>query len=356
MEDKKLINTFETIAQFDNFSKYSYILDREFKDKSLKNFIAILKHYKTREKGKFLEEFYKKYPYQFEEKGIIGDDYDLFEIITKSKNKSRNEKGLKSFNEKHARTIDSYKKINKNEIPDSLRYNPNYNSIFKRIPGFKMSYNKTDNKKFNKKLILNAKIAEENKINKSSKKDKDKSDSENNDLFKTHIKINKKNKNNNKTKIVLNLPPISFRNINSNQKLREENKSKICKTVENKKSIKLEKIPSIQHYNNNIINKVVDFRKMSSRNDKYILNSYSLEVPSFVKYSPKYSLIENNVKNIKFSPFGLNKDNKKYLLKKLMGSYNVPTGYQFIDNEKLTNDNNLINRQLILYYNINPEK
>ena len=356
MTDKKLINTFETIAKFDNFSKYSCILDREFKDKSLKNFIAILKHCQTRERGSFLEEFYKKYPYQFEEKGIIEeDDYDLFENITKSKNKSRNGKGLKPLNEKHSKTVDSSRKLNENEIPDSLRYNPNYNSIFKRIPGFKMSYSKTDNKKFKKKLILNKKIEEENKSSKKDK-DKDKSESENNDLFKTHIKINNKNKKDNKTKIVLNLPPISFRNINSNQKLPEENKSKICNTVENKKNIKLEKIPSIQHYNNNIINKVVDFRKMSSRNDKYILNSYSLDVPSFVKYFPKYSLIENNVKNIKFSPFGLNKNNKKYLLKKLMGSYNVPTGYQFIDNEKLTNDNDLINRQLILNYNINPEK
>ena len=150
--------------------------------------------------------------------------------------------------------------------------------------------------------------------------------------------------------------------MNNNKKLliEENNKSNYHKTIESKKNIKQgnnEKMSSIQHYNNNIlINKAIDFKKMSSRNDKYILNSYSLNVPSFGKYSPKYSFIENNVKNIKFSPFGLNKNNKKFLLKKMMGSYNVPTEYQFIDNEKLTNDNILINKQLILNYNINPEK
>ena len=40
----------------------------------------------------------------------------------------------------------------------------------------------------------------------------------------------------------------------------------------------------------------------------------------------------------------------------MMNSYNVPTEYQFIDNEKLSNDNELINRQLILNHNIYPLK
>ena len=100
----------------------------------------------------------------------------------------------------------------------------------------------------------------------------------------------------------------------------------------------------------------MDFKKMSSRNDKYIINTYSLDVPSFEKYSPKYEFIESNVKNIKFSPFGENKRDKKFLLKKILSSYKVPTEYQFIDNEKLLNDKDLINKQLILNYNIHPYK
>ena len=68
MVDKKTINNFEMISNFENFSKYNSILDHEFKEKSLKNFIVSLKHYRKKERANFLEEFYKKFPYQFEEK------------------------------------------------------------------------------------------------------------------------------------------------------------------------------------------------------------------------------------------------------------------------------------------------
>ena len=90
---------------------------------------------------------------------------------------------------------------------------------------------------------------------------------------------------------------------------------------------------------------------MSSRNDKYLINAYSLDVPSSEKYRPKYSYTEDNVKNIIFSPFGANKKSKKILLRKMMSSYNVPTEYQYIDNEKLTTDKDLINKLLILKCN-----
>ena len=42
MVDKKTINNFEKISNVYNFSKYNSILDREFKEKSLKNFIESL--------------------------------------------------------------------------------------------------------------------------------------------------------------------------------------------------------------------------------------------------------------------------------------------------------------------------
>ena len=174
------------------------------------------------------------------------------------------------------------------------------------------------------------------------------------------------------------MPQITFKNINND--LNEENyKNKKFNTLEAKSNkeftlselninkykqsnIKEEnhstnKISNIINYNNNIINnKIINFGKMSSRNDKFIINSYSLDVPSFEKYHPKYTYVENGVKNIKFYPFGLNKNNKKFFLKKMMNSYNVHTEYQFIDNEKLTNDDDLIKRQLILNHNIYPMK
>ena len=328
MVDKNLVNTFESMKKFDNFSKYSSILEHEFRDRSLKSFIASLKHYKSREKKNFIAEFYKKYPYQFEGKQLIINDDSLFENILKYKARIENE--LKAKNDKRLIKNDSLRKFKENEIPDSLRYNPNYDSIFKKVPGFKMVYNKKPDKKILKSKILNSKIFEGNKSNDNSKDNKIKLEAKNknkcNNLFKTNIKIN-----NPKNKYKQN-------------SIKEENHSNY-------------KFSNILNYNNNIINnKIMNFGKMSSRNDKFIINSYSLDVPSFEKYYPKYTYVENGVKNIKFYPFGLNKNNKKFLLKKMMNSYNVPTEYQFIDNEKLTNDNDLIKRQLILNHNIYPLK
>ena len=78
MIDKKLIKNFETISKFDNLSRYSRVLDREFREKTLKEFIISLKNYKTKEKENFIEEFHKKYPYQHEEKEIVLNNDTFF--------------------------------------------------------------------------------------------------------------------------------------------------------------------------------------------------------------------------------------------------------------------------------------
>ena len=387
MIDKKLIKNFETISKFDNLSRYSRVLDREFREKTLKEFIISLKNYKTKEKENFIEEFHKKYPYQHEEKEIVLNNDTFFENIIKSK--TRNENELKSVNNNHLTLSNSVKKAHEIDSPEPWRYNPNYDSIYKNIPSFKMFYNNKAEKnhlkhKINK--ILKSKIFENNKLNDNannksndnSKDNKIKPETKNINLFKTNIKINdSKNKYTNKKNIFFSLPQITFKNINNTKEEKDKNKkfntleaknnnkislSEFNKYEYNRKNIEDDyqtnnKISNIHHYNNNIINNnFVNFRKMSSRNYKFLINSYSLDIPSSDKYNPKYSYIEDNVKNIKFTPFGLNKNNKKFLLKKMMNSYNVPTEYQFIDNEKLSNDNELINRQLILNHNIYPLK
>lgn len=377
MSDKKLINTFENISQFDNFSKYNNILDHEFKDKSLKSFIVSLKHYKPKNRENFIEEFYKKYPYQFEEKKLIEDDETIFGRIKSSKNPIKNENELESKKNKQMQFHFENKKI-EIEGPDSLRYNPNYDSIFKKIPGFKMGYKKKENSKnisgSNQHLIdlNNIKMTE---LNKNSLKQKNASDSQNK-LFKTNIKINNTNDKKNikiKKDILLNLPPISFGNSKKNHDSSKERyntiepKQNFINNVLRLKKYKSRNIKSHKENNKNImenlsynknllINNIIDFGKMSSRNDKYLINAYSLDVPSSEKYTPKYNFIEDNIKNIIFSRFGENKVNKKFLLKKLISSYKVPTEYQFIDNEKLTKDKDFINQQLILKYNIYPSK
>ena len=142
MVDKNLVNTFESMKKFDNFSKYSSILEHEFRDRSLKSFIASLKHYKSREKKNFIAEFYKKYPYQLEAKEIIDDDEALFEQIIGTKDKIEIGKQLNTSNSRHDKYIVENKKSQESEIPDSLRYSPNYDSIFKKVPSFKIGINK----------------------------------------------------------------------------------------------------------------------------------------------------------------------------------------------------------------------
>ena len=102
------------------------------------------------------------------------------------------------------------------------------------------------------------------------------------------------------------------------------------------------------------MNKGFDFGKMQSRDDKSILNMASLEVPSVSRYSPKYNLVETGSKNVIFSPFGANKKNKKALLHKMLGSYQVFSDYQVIDNDKLFKDKDIINQKLIINHNIHP--
>ena len=118
MNDKKLIDTFENISNFDNFSKYSCSLDREFKDKSLKTLISSLKKYKPIEKENFIERFYKKYPYQFEEKKIIEEDDSMFEYINELKEKREREEEREKEKEKEK---DKGNKSNSDKDSESIK-------------------------------------------------------------------------------------------------------------------------------------------------------------------------------------------------------------------------------------------
>ena len=81
--------------------------------------------------------------------------------------------------------------------------------------------------------------------------------------------------------------------------------------------------------------KVIDFRKMSSRKPRDFLIKASLENPSFNNYNPKYDLVEKKMAQVDFSPHVNKKLSKKYLLKKLWGSYDVISEYQLVNNDQL---------------------
>ena len=353
MVDKKTINNFEKISNVYNFSKYNSILDREFKEKSLKNFIESLKHYRKKEKPNFLYELYKKFPYQFEEKKIIEEEDIKFGNMD-NQNSKENDEEPKVNEEKDNKEKKFKKNCCENDGPNFLKYNPNYDSIYKKIPCFKIG------KGFNKKENMKKMKSIKNKLIKETKIENVKANKKNdeNALFKTNIKINsEKSKTISIDKKQLALPQIFCRdnnNYSKNEDIKNNNHETIISKKNNKYSknnIKLEAIDNYWNFKN-----IVDFKKMSSRNDKFLLNQYTLETPSSDKYTPKYTFVEDKIHNVNFSPFGLNKNAKKFKLYKMMRSYHTPTEYQIIDNSKLSNDKDFINQQLAFIYNINPRK
>ena len=381
-----MIRNFEAISKYDIYSNYNAVLEKKFKDRSLKSFINSLKYNKIKEKAPFLEEFYKKYPYEFEEKKIPENEDELFLKINNSNNlKEENEHKVKTdISKKNELRCSFSTKIYKEpEYPDPFKYHPNYNSIFKKVPSFKIGPKKSGIK--NLKKIKGLKDIFQN----SNNKDKHNliynninlSDEENK-IINNMITIDSKNKyitepntnnteNNNKIKAKendLNLPLITSTNIVQDLKNdKNKNKNKTLEYNRDNHALRFSKylprkiifgssnqqVSYVEPYDYKLDNKkTIDFSKMKSRNSKSILNTSSLDVPPVGKYYPKYTLVENNAKNVIFSPFGEKKYTKKNILKKMLGSYKVFSEYETIDNEKLFKNDDLINQQLIINYNL----
>lgn len=388
MQREKMIREFELISKYDIYSKYNYSLDKKFKDNSLKSFIRSLKSFKRKEKELFLVEFSKKYPYNLEEKKFIDDENEIsirieeFKRIKEEKEKQRQERLNSPKNGKiELKSSISSKRYNEQDFPDPFKYNPNYNSICKKVPSFKISPKKYGSIKLKKVIKIQIKpnqikkdkrnlsnsysSNEENEIY-DDNKDRDKSVNSQN--FNSVIDI-KKFKSSQKEN--LDLPLITSTNLvkslknECNKKLntiptdgyRENHALRFSKYLPRKSKLNSinNKLSYVEPHNYALdINKGFDFGKMQSRDEKSILNMASLDVPSSNKYYPKYNLVENKAKNILFSPFGINKKNKKALLKKMLGSYKVFPNYQFIDNNKLFKDKDVINQKLIINQNIHP--
>ena len=382
-----MIREFESISKFDIYSKYNHSLNKKFKDNSLKSFIRSLKSFKPKEKDLFLVEFSKNYPYNFEAKKIVNDENEIsirieeFRRIKEEKEKQKQER----FNSPKKGNIElrssfSSKRYNEQDFPDPFKYNPNYNSIFKKVKSFKISPKKYGGIKLKKvtKIEINSNKIKKEKSNLSNSN----TSNEENEIYDDNDKDKNKNINSQNCNSV-----IDIKKIKSSQKENLDlpliTSTNIVKLLKNECSKKLNTIPTdgyrenhalrfskylprkekLNSINNKLsyvephnyaldIKKGFDFGKMKSRNEKSILNMASLDVPSSSKYYPKYNLVENNAKNILFSPFGLNKKNKKVLLKKMLGSYKVFLNYQFIDNDKLFKDKDVINQQLIINHNI----
>ena len=151
MKKEKMIRAFETISKYDVYSKYNSSLEKKFKDKSLKSFINSLKFFKPKQKEPFLVEFSKKYPYDFEEKKYIDDENQIsikieeYRRIKEEKEKEKQERfNSPKLGKYELRSSFSTKRYNKPDFPDPFKYNPNYDSIFKKVPSFKISPKKSE--------------------------------------------------------------------------------------------------------------------------------------------------------------------------------------------------------------------
>lgn len=325
---KKVVRMLETIPSFETYSKYNIALERVFQDNTMKNFVKSLKEHKRAE----------VYSYFTEKEKNIAKSNKLAEIYGIENKKDDNEKNLfdqeSKTDEKENyeqsknvwRTSNPFLKRHKIES-DPFRYNPNYNSIYKNIPSVKMGKPIFDTA-FN---TINA-----NSIHTSK-----------HDAFLTEINLSK----NKKKSFKENSPTTTETNIS---KMDNRNKSftdrsnhslRFSRYVErkifgNEISPKVSYIEPVDYLKTR--KKTVDYEKMMSRGKNCLVYKSSLRVPSFYHYDPKYEYFEDRPRNIILGKDNINdvikKNRKKFLLRKLWGSFNVSVDYKLVDNAKLNNN------------------
>ena len=388
MKKIEILNSLNSISHSNSYSKYGNLVEKMHKHLSLKSLINKLKNPVKIAKSSFLERFNQKFPFESTTRGIQDEDFSEFnffknrienknkELIIENKNKNNNNNKIiikKKLNLFKVKPTIEYINL------DPFKYSPNYNSIYKKVPSVKFY---SPSKEFLEAKIKKNKI----KINKNILKSNESEEQKNNNLL-----INKKNNDiidNNKDENIkksLNEKIMEILNNNKKQEIITPinsdrgsnikkikilpyialNKNKI--NINNSKSdgnlkIKFEKKQKeinhslrFSHYTkrkwvikkyNDILSyispfkynspkkkiKTIDFKKMKPHAIKNLLNLNIINNPSICYYEPKYDSISTK-NSIIFTPN--NKKNKKYLLHKILSSYDVHKEYLTVDNDKL---------------------
>ena len=329
--NRRIIKLFESVPTFDTYSQYSVSLEKVFHENSLKN---LIKNLRTEKKAKIFSYFdqdeQKIEPNKFNifkrRKNIKKDDsknnllYDEVDININNKEKeSQNPTLLPESNRFYDKRTINYN----NPESDPFRYNPNYDSIMKKIPCVKII----------KPPKINIKrpstfLTEVGELPVGS-----------NNLKKSYL-VNKNKE----------LPNIKLMKEIYEKKKRlslllnkdKDNHSIRFDKYSDRKENKLETNPNVSYIEpydyQKVRNNSTDFNKMTSRDNVDILNIKKSEGPSIGYYNPRYEYFEDRVRNISLGNEHINKKNKKMLLKKLWGSYKVKVDYELIDNSKLNND------------------
>lgn len=319
----KTVNVLESMTKYKTFSRYNKILEKNFKNNSLKSLVHNLKHPKVFIRPKFLEEFNKKYPIENQELSKIDLEMrtrNFTELLATKKRKIK-------------KTIDPWtKSIHEVEVPDSgpdpLRYTPNYKSVFKTIPSHKFSPLRIKNDNINQTKELNHLTqTTQNTLY--------------NNKFNDTISISTKNNDEIPSKTLPSISTISLINSRNNHAYKFGN---YIPRKERKKSYntKISYIEPVNHIAEQQKRTTIDFRRMIDRANKSILiNRASLHIPTSYYYDPNYNSIDKKTKTILFNHKKIIDENiksNKFLIHKLWTSYNVTKGYKLIDNDKLKKD------------------
>ena len=356
----EIIHLLDSISKFNTYSKYSNSLKKIFRNKSLKDYVKNLKNPVHIQSFQFITDFDKKTNNYEEEdefkllpKGYLkkGKELDLLhdEYVPEQEENKESRNTLYKTNSDKSMTNFNLSIMRQYQELDPFKYNPNYNSIYKNIPSFKFIL--PNKKKFikNAKSCLITGIKDKNKIK---------------NLKKINIKINDNNafNENNKNEYLNNSLENNLKNINYKTLpilKGSSNKNKITKKNKNKNKYKdnhafrfskyMPRKLNIYNVNNRLTyldnfnsfsekdNKAIDFNKMESRNSNKWINLASLSNPSIYYYNPKFAFREKKPLNILFNPKINDRNNKKYLIKKIWTSYDVKKEYESIDNSKLDN-------------------
>lgn len=356
---KDIIQLFDSISKFNTYSKYSNSLKKIFRNKSLKDYIKSLKNPVIFDNFQFISDFDKRTkkeeeddPFNLLPKGYLkkGKELDLLhEESTPIEEKKEDKKNALKNNIKTMINFNNFSLAKQTQELDPFKYNPNYNSIYKNIHSFKIVLPKSKSKpliskkaksEISLKGITNLKYDNIKKFNSKIKGNRIiNSENEKNDGLQNNIKTR-----NYKTLPILNSDSFKIRN---------KNKKRLKIKYDNNHAFRFSKyIPrkmNIYKVNNNRLtylepnfyspsiknNKAIDFNKMEYRNSNRWVNLAALTNPSFYYYNPNYDCIENRPLRIIFNPKDYEKNNKKYIIKKIWSSYDVKKEYQSIDNDKL---------------------
>jgi len=362
---KNTLYKFDEISKYSVYSKMNLKYDRVFGDRSLKAFVKINKSPKILKKISYVEEALKKAP---KESKDYKDPHEYINQIIARSIENNNNKS-KIFNTQPNATPQNhiFKKKNFNDIIslDPFKYNPNYDAIYKKIPYVRIvgPTEKDNNRNVNSS---NSSTIKENKNNKSknsrtpsplNKNDVNSNNSKDSYTIETNrndevynlnkssdiksIKLPIINNNNNKSKIWDNNHALRFSKYGNQRVYKSENKYN-KKEEESGKKMDFIRYNSNNRYSLNKKNKKnnfsINFDKMMSRKGTDFINFSSLNTPSFNKYTPNYDFVKNSPAKISFSYHNIDIDDmtkKKYLLKKLLNSYNADIQYHIIKDEQL---------------------